>query len=50
MEAVEAVAKGWQIIAGIITLVVIFAQMYQRIVVLEEKVKQLFDFHNKRAS
>lgn len=49
MEAVEAVAKGWQIIAGIVTLVVIFAQMYQRIVVLEQKVTQLFDFHNQRA-
>ena len=48
MEAVEAVAKGWQIIAGIITLVVIFAQMHQKIVVLEEKVKQLFAFHNQR--
>lgn len=48
MEAIEAVTKGWQIIVGLVTLVVIFAQMYQRIAVLEEKVKALFDLVNKR--
>lgn len=50
MEAIEAVSKGWQVIAGIITLVVIFAQMYQRIVVLEEKVKALFELVNRRTA
>ena len=32
---------------GFITLVVVLSQMYMRIQVLEEKVKTLFDLHNK---
>lgn len=47
MEAVEAITKGWQIIVGIVTVVVIAAQAHLRIAVLEEKVRTLFDLLNK---
>jgi hypothetical protein len=50
MEAVEAVTKGWQIIVGIVTVVVIAAQAHLRIAVLEEKVRTLFDLVNKHSA
>ena len=50
MEAIDAVTKGWQILVGLVTVVVILAQMYQRIAVLEEKVKTLFELLNKRTA
>jgi len=37
----------WPMFIGFITLVVVLSQMYMRIQVLEEKVKTLFDLHNK---
>lgn len=38
----------WPIAVGIITLIVVLARMHYSIETLSEKVKILFDFHNKR--
>lgn len=44
MEFINVV---WPIAVGIIGLVVVLAQAHYRIQNLEEKVKILFDFHNR---
>ena len=43
----ELINSLWPMFIGFITLVVVLSQMYMRIKVLEEKVKTLFDLHNK---
>jgi hypothetical protein len=43
----ELINSLWPMFIGFITLVVVLSQMYMRIQVLEEKVKTLFDLHNK---
>jgi hypothetical protein len=43
----ELINSLWPVFIGFITLVVVLSQMYMRIQVLEEKVKTLFDLHNK---
>ena len=43
----EIINSLWPMFIGFITLVVVLSQMYMRIQVLEEKVKTLFDLHNK---
>jgi hypothetical protein len=43
----EIINSLWPMFIGFITLVVVLSQMYMRIQVLEEKVKALFDLHNK---
>ena len=43
----ELINSLWPRFIGFITLVVVLSQMYMRIQVLEEKVKTLFDLHNK---
>lgn len=44
----ELLATLWPILLGFITLVIVLAQMYSRIGVLEEKVRLLFDLHNQQ--
>lgn len=48
MEALEAVLKLWPLAIGFITLVIVLAKLDQRVLVLEEKIKTLFDLWNKR--
>jgi uncharacterized protein YoxC len=38
----------WPIAVAFVSLVIVLAKMYNRIDVLEEKVRTLFDLHNKR--
>jgi hypothetical protein len=38
----------WPVFIGFITLVVVLARMHYNIESINEKVKVLFDFHNKR--
>ena len=38
----------WPIVFGFITLVIVLAKMHTAIEVLQEKVKTLFDLHNKK--
>jgi hypothetical protein len=44
---VDIINTAWPIFVGFITLVVVLSQAYMRIQVLEEKVKVLFELHNK---
>jgi hypothetical protein len=47
MDTVEILIRAWPVFMGFIALVIVLAKMDVRINVLEEKVKSLFDLHNK---
>ena len=47
-ELLQIISSLWPIGIGIITLIIVLARMYYNIEALTEKVKVLFDFHNKR--
>jgi|TARA_B100000424_G_scaffold259914_1_gene243250 hypothetical protein len=47
VEAITIISKAWPIFVGFILLIVTLAQAHYRIKVLEEKVKVLFELHNK---
>jgi hypothetical protein len=48
METVELLIKAWPIFLGFITLVVLLAKMDNRLAVVEEKIKTLFELFNKK--
>jgi hypothetical protein len=47
-EVLQIISSLWPIGIGIITLIIVLARMHYNIEALTEKVKVLFDFHNKR--
>jgi hypothetical protein len=47
-EVLQIIASLWPIGIGVITLIVVLARMHYNLEALTEKVKVLFDFHNKR--
>jgi len=47
-EVLQIIASLWPIGIGFITLIVVLARMHYNLEALTEKVKVLFDFHNKR--
>ena len=47
-EVLNIIASLWPIGIGIITLIIVLARMHYNPEALTEKVKVLFDFHNKR--
>jgi hypothetical protein len=47
-EVLQIIASLWPIGIGVITLIIVLARMHYNIEALTEKVKVLFDFHNKR--
>jgi hypothetical protein len=48
MDLIDNIMKLWPVFVGFITLVIILAKADNRIAVLEEKVKTLFDLYNKK--
>ena len=48
MDALEILVKGWPIILGGIMLIAVFSKLENRVSVLEEKAKSLFDLFNKK--
>lgn len=44
----EYLSALWPVAVGFVSLVIILAKMHYNIESLTEKVKVLFDFHNKR--
>lgn len=48
MDTLEILTKIWPLLVAFVTLVVILAKMDNRVAVLEEKVKTLFDLWNKK--
>ena len=47
-EVLQIISSLWPICIGVITLIVVLARMHYNLEALTEKVKVLFDFHNKR--
>jgi len=47
-EVLQIISALWPIFVGFIALVVVLAKMHYNLEALTEKVKVLFDFHNKR--
>jgi hypothetical protein len=47
MEALEIIGKLWPIFVSFIALVIVLAKMDVRLGTVEEKVKVLFELHNK---
>jgi hypothetical protein len=50
MDLIDNIMKLWPVFLGFITLVVVLAKADNRISVLEEKVRTLFDLINKSRS
>jgi|TARA_E500000318_G_scaffold75692_1_gene70284 hypothetical protein len=46
-EVLQIISALWPVFVGFIGLVIILAKMHYNIETLTEKVKVLFDFHNK---
>ena len=47
-EFIQIISSLTPILIGIITLIIVLARMHYNVESLAEKVKVLFDFHNKR--
>lgn len=47
-EFLQVISSITPILIGIITLIIVLARMHYNLDALSEKVKVLFDFHNKR--
>jgi hypothetical protein len=48
MDTLEILTKIWPLLVAFVTLVIVLAKMDNRVAVLEEKVKTLFDLWNKK--
>ncbi len=48
MDAIDILLKGWPILLGMITLIIVLSKLDLRVAVLEEKVKALFEMFNKK--
>ena len=44
----EVIVQLWPSALAFVSLVIVLAKMYNRLDTLEEKVRTLFDLHNKR--
>ena len=49
MDFVEIVSRLWPLGLGFVTLGILLAKMDNRLAVVEEKIKTLFDLFNKRS-
>jgi hypothetical protein len=48
VDTVDILAKVWPLLLAFVTLVIVLAKTDNRVSVLEEKVKVLFDLWNKK--
>ena len=48
MDVVELLIKAWPVLFAIVTLIIVLSKLDLRVVVLEEKVKALFDLVNRK--
>ena len=48
MDALEILVKGWPIIVAGIMLIVVMSKLENRVSVLEDKAKSLFELLNKK--
>lgn len=49
MDFIEILSRLWPIFLGFITLVIVLAKLDNRVAVLEDKVKTIYDLWNKKA-
>jgi hypothetical protein len=47
-EVLQVISSLTPVLIGIITLIIVMARMHYNLEALTEKVKILFDFHNKK--
>ncbi len=47
-EFLQVISSITPVLIGVITLIIVLARMHYNLEALTEKVKVLFDFHNKR--
>ena len=47
MDTIDILAKIWPLLVAFVTLVIVLAKMDNKVAVLEEKVKTLFELWNK---
>ena len=47
-QAIDWISALWPVAVGFVMLVIVLARMHYNIESITEKVKILFDFHNKR--
>jgi len=47
-EVLQVISSITPVLIGIITLIIVMARMHYNLEALTEKVKILFDFHNKK--
>jgi hypothetical protein len=48
MDTLDILAKIWPLLLAFISLVIVLAKLDNRVAVLEEKVRVLFELYNKR--
>jgi hypothetical protein len=48
MDTIDVLAKIWPLLVGFVSLVIVLAKTDNKVAVLEEKVKTLFDLWNKK--
>jgi len=48
MDTLDILAKIWPLLLAFVTLVIVLAKLDNRVAVLEEKVKVLFELYNKK--
>jgi hypothetical protein len=48
MDTLEILTKIWPLLVAFVTLVIVLAKMDNKVSVLEEKVRTLFDLWNKK--
>jgi hypothetical protein len=48
MDTLDIIAKIWPLLLAFVTLVIVLSKTDNRVAVLEEKVKVLFDLWNRR--
>jgi len=48
VDTFDLLTKAWPILLAIITLIIVLSKLDLRVAVLEEKVRTLFEFWNKR--
>jgi hypothetical protein len=47
MNDIQTIVSLWPLALGFVTLVIVLAKMHSAIEVINEKIKVLFDLHNK---
>ena len=48
IDTLDILAKLWPLLLAFVTLVIVLAKLDNRVAVLEEKVKVLFELYNKK--